>query len=413
MNGRKAARTGISAGKRALLILVGVAVAAVMAIIAYGAVRIADVAAYPNQKSRAGFASVRAAKVYDVRGLVNRSSGVNFGLALQAPQIGTWGVVLHTGDFTAAQRAGFHYIRVQVRFLPYLHKHGDSYGLDPHLLSRLDWVIGNIVSRHMVAVIDFFNLVGNQQFSFASTAAQRRNEAEFLAVWRILANRYRDYPKGLYFELANEPHRPVTAPLWNAYVRKAIAEIRSSGGNNATRMIVVGVDIRIGRIVHSWDQVNGIESLRLPPASVDPNLMVTFHYYSPYAFTYQGMTYTADLAQAQSLWKGNTWTDTTGQIAYVRRDFDKIARWAKVHHRAVVLGEFGASVYSDLASQARWTALVRREAEARGMAWIFWDFFSEDKLGSLYDPATGAWRKAILEALLPKATFTSAPSGSK
>lgn len=264
MSENRPARQQKSAAKKTLIIGVGVVVVAVVAAVVYLAVRLGQVALYPDQKSRAGFGSVRPLKAYDVRGPENMMSGVNFGLALQAPQIGTWGVVLQESDFTAAQRAGFHYIRVQVQFLPHLRKRGGSYSLDPRLLARLDWVIRNILNRHMIAVIDFFNLVGNQQFTFTSPAARKRNEKEFLAVWRILAKR---------------------------------------------------------------------------------------------------------------------------------------------HHRKVILGEFGASVFSDLASQDRWTEFVRHEAEAHGMVWIFWDFFSQDKLGSLYDPATGIWRGTIVKSLLPHATF--------
>lgn len=398
--------------RRSVIVLAALGVA-VVAVLAAAGLRLASVALYPDQKSRAGIGSVRAVTAYDVRGPLDKLSGVNFGWALQGRGIGAWGLVLHKSDFDAAHRAGFHYIRVQVRFPSYLTEHDGHYRLEPKLLSYLDWVIKNILERHMVAVIDFYNLVGDQQLQFDSPAAQKRNEEEFLAVWRILARRYRDYPRGLYFELANEPHRPITAALWNRYVRKAIPEIRASGGNNRTRMIVVGVDIRIGRIIHSWDQVNGIFDLEIPSAKSDPNIMVTFHYYNPYAFTYQGMTYTKDLSMAQLLWKGNTWTDTPAQIAYVRRDFDTLARWAKEHHRKIILGEFGASVFSDLASQARWTALVRREAEAHGMVWIFWDFFSRDNLGSLYNPRTGAWRGAIVGALLPKATYRLRPAGGR
>jgi endoglucanase len=326
---------------------------------------------------------------------------VNFGLALQAPREGQWGVVLRESDFDAAQRAGFHYIRVQVRFLSHLTKGGNGYRLNQKLLSRLDWAINNILSRHMIAVIDLYNLVPDEKLTFDSSDDRRQNEEAFLAVWTILAKRYRDYPPDLYFELANEPHRPITANLWNGYVRKALALVRGSGGNNKTRIVVVGIHIRIGRIIHTWDQINGIDQLQLPSASADPNIIVTFHYYNPYAFTYQGQTYTGDLALASKIWKGNTWVNSDRQTAHVQRDFAKIDRWARANHRKVILGEFGASVFADLGSQARWTSLVRHEAESRQMVWIFWDFYSQDKLGALYDQSTGAWREPILEALLP------------
>ncbi len=54
-----------------------------------------------------------------------------------------------------------------------------------------------------------------------------------------------------------------------------------------------------------------------------------------------------------------------------------------------------------MASRARWTAFVSREAERRGMAWAYWEFCSGF---GVYDPAAGAWREPLLEALLPGTT---------
>jgi endoglucanase len=391
----------MKAKKRLLIAVLGPIIAVALAFICYIASSLVAVATYPDARRKPAAESVRPGKEYNVRRSRNDLSGVNLGLALQAPREGGWGVVLNEKDIDAVQKAGFRYVRVQVSFLYHLTRVGDDYQLDPKLLARLDWVIKSILRRGMTAVIDLYNLVPDEKLTFSSSEDKRQMEDQFLAVWRIVARRYRDYPKELYFELANEPHRPVTASLWNEYVSQALKDIRSSGGGNKARTVVVGVPIRIGWIIRAWDQVNGIEDLRLPSAAEDPNLMVTFHYYNPYAFTYQGQTYNRDLKQASQIWKGNYWTSSERQRAYVRKDLDKVAAWARKNGRRLILGEFGASVYADLGSQARWTGLVREEAEARDIAWIFWDFYRQDKLGSLYDQSTGAWRKPILDALLP------------
>jgi endoglucanase len=387
------------------LAALGLTLVVVIGFLSYLGFRLVEATSYPDAKLKSDAASYPPALVYNVRRTLNEQSGVNFGLALAAPREGDWGVVLQESDFDAAQRAGFHYIRVQVRFLSYLTRQGEDYGLDPALLSRLDWVIKNILDRRMIAIINFYNLVPDEKLTFGSSDEGRQNKEAFLSVWRILADRYRDYPADLYFELANEPHRPITPSLWNEYVDKGLALIRDSGGGNRTRMVVVGTQIRIGWIIHNWDQVNGIEDLRLPPAETDPNILVTFHYYNPYSFTYQGQTYNKDLALASRIWRGNTWVDSDRQREYVQRDLDVIARWAQENRRKVILGEFGVSVYADFSSQVRWTRLVRAEAESRGMIWVFWDFFSADKLGSLYNQSTGAWRGPILDALLPEAEW--------
>jgi endoglucanase len=386
--------------KRAVIVFYFTAVLLIVPI-SYFSIRLFELASYPDAKSKPRIESYLPETAHNVRRARNDMSGVNFGLALQGPKEGSWGVVLHKSDFDVAQQAGFHYIRVQVRFLSYLSKGEGGYQLDQKLLSRLDWIIKCILERHMIAIIDFYNLVPDEKFTFDSSTDREQNEETFLAVWRILSKRYRDYSGDLFFELANEPHRPITQDMWNEYVHEALVEIRGSGGNNRTRMIVVGVPVRIGRIIHTWDQVNGIEDLEIPSAETDPNIMITFHYYNPYAFTYQGQTYTQDLSAASRIWKGNYWTNSERQRSYVERDFAKIDAWAKANHRKIILGEFGASVYADFGSQVRWTSLVRQEAEYKHMVWIFWDFFSQDKLGSLYNQSTGAWRRPILEALAP------------
>ncbi len=357
---------------------------------------------YPDARANTGSENDQFTKVFNVRRAKNNLSGVNFGLALQAPREGDWGVVLEESDFNAAQRAGFNYIRVHVQFLPHLSMPEDGYQLDENLLTRLDWVIEKILERDMIAIVDFYWVIPDDKLAFNSQQDRMHCEEKFLAVWEILIDRYRDYPDSLYFELANEPHRPIDGDVWNSWVQQALKLIRKSGGNNATRMVVVGTPVLIGRVIHTWDQVNGIEQLQLPSAQDDPNIMVTFHYYNPYPFTHQEQTYTRDLAMISWLWKGNRWVNSDKQIAYVRRDFDRISQWAHENNRKVILGEFGVSIYADIDSQVQWVRLVREEAESRGMVWTFWDFFDQDELGALYNQSTGYWRKEILEALLPE-----------
>ncbi len=187
-----------------------------------------EVLRYPDARSGRGEGPVPSAPAFNVRRERNPLSGVNFGLALQAPREGDWGVVIDESDFDAAMRAGFGHIRVQVRFLPYLSKEEGAYRIDPGLLKRLDWVIGKILERGMIAIIDLYLIIPDDKLSFSSRRDAESIEERFLAVWGILAEHYKDFPPGLYFELANEPHRPLDSEVWNDYARKAIDLIRGS-----------------------------------------------------------------------------------------------------------------------------------------------------------------------------------------
>ncbi len=64
----------------------------------------------------------------------------------------------------------------------------------------------------------------------------------------------------------------------------------------------------------------------------------------------------------------------------------------------VYLGEFGAIVHADLASRARYTRLVRTEAEKRGFGWAYWDFC---QLFAAFTPCgpEGRWIPEIKAAL--------------
>ncbi len=332
----------------------------------------------------------------------NPLSGVNLGVALTGLNGGNWGLEPDQGDFDALRDAGFRYIRVPVQFLPCLREGDGGYRLDDSMLERLDRVLNGVLDRGMTAILDFHCLLAEDVYAFADRREKLDNEERFLAVWGLLSARYRDWPAELYFELANEPRKPIMPKDWNRYVSGALDLIRASGGNNRTRYVVVANPILIDPVFRSWENVRGIKRLELPSAADDPNILVTFHYYDPVPFTYQGQTYNKSLKRYSRFWDGNLWTDTERQKALVRRDFDRVARWAAENRRQVILGEFGVSVFADAASQIRWTRLVREEAESRGMIWLFWQFFYEydgDTLGGLWSHSGGFWRSEMVDAL--------------
>ena len=72
----------------------------------------------------------------------------------------------------------------------------------------------------------------------------------------------------------------------------------------------------------------------------------------------------------------------------VRRELAAAARWAAP--RPLFLGEFGTLETGRHDDRAAWTACVRREAEALGLDWCYWDFATD--FGA-FDRASGAWRE--------------------
>jgi endoglucanase len=76
---------------------------------------------------------------------------------------------------------------------------------------------------------------------------------------------------------------------------------------------------------------------------------------------------------------------------------DAARSWQRTHFRPIWVGEFGSFDRGDPESRARYTRFMREEIEARGFSWAYWELAS--RFG-IYDPAAGAWRSELRDALL-------------
>ena len=81
------------------------------------------------------------------------------------------------------------------------------------------------------------------------------------------------------------------------------------------------------------------------------------------------------------------------------KDLDWAVRWAEKLDCPLWMGEFGAYSKADMASRANWTSTLRAEAEARGIAWSYWEFGAGF---GVYDRTAGRWRQELLGALIPE-----------
>ena len=184
---------------------------------------------------------------------------MNLGNALDAPKEGEWGVVLKEEYFKGFIAAGFDSVRIPVRWSAHAETTA-PFRIEPKFFDRVDWAIRQALRRRLTPVVNMHHyeeIFGQPQ----------RHRQRFLALWRQIAEHYRDYPPMLVLELLNEPHDKLTAEKWNALAAEAIGVVRRS---NPTRLIVVGP---VG-----WNSIDSLESLELPKD--DRRLVVTVHYYS-------------------------------------------------------------------------------------------------------------------------------------
>jgi endoglucanase len=297
--------------------------------------------------------------------------GINFGNALEAPKEGEWGVTLKAEYFKAIKEAGFDSVRLPVKWSA--HAKADApYTIDKKFAERVDWAIDQALANKLRIIVNIHHF-GEMD------ADPDKHLKRLVGLWEQIAERYKDRPADVYFELFNEPHEKFVDAKWNAAIPKMLTSVRKS---NPARPVIVGPS--------NWNGIWALDKLQLP---IDRNLIVTVHFYDPFEFTHQGASFVKDANK----WKGRKWPQSADEETKIQKSFDQAAAWAKKHDRPVFLGEFGSYQEADMDSRARWTRFVVREAEKRGFSWSYWEFCAG--FGA-YDPKTDMWRAPMKAALV-------------
>jgi endoglucanase len=299
--------------------------------------------------------------------------GVNMGNALEAPKEGQWGMTIKDEYFAKIKAAGFDSVRLPVKWSAHCEKTA-PYRIEPGFFDRVDHLLDQAEKNKLNVVLNIHHFDELDKTPDATVP-------QFVALWTQIAERYKDRPSSLYFEMMNEPHDKLTDKKWNEILPKGLAAIRAS---NPTRPVIVGPA--------SWNAIWILPKLELPK---DDRLIVTVHMYNPHEFTHQG----ADWADARvKAIKNMTWTGTDEQVTTMRKELDIASNWAKKNNRPIYLGEFGAYEKAPHESRVAWTSTVVREAEARGWSWAYWEFGAGF---GVYDRAMDEWRTPLLKALIP------------
>ena len=337
------------------------------------------------------------------RAAVHFKRGINLGNRLEAPNEGDWGGSILASDFPFIAARGFDHVRIPVRFsghaLP-----NPPYTIDETFLVRVDTVIDQALSANLAVIID---LHAYEELA-ADVSAER---ARFVAIWAQLAERYRQLPETVAFELLNEPYDDLDTQ-WNQLLAEAIAAVRLT---NPRRLLVADTVF--------WADPSRLSALTLPD---DANIMTSIHLYEPKLFSFQGQTWmsaeyqttgvvfpgppatpivpvqAAQTAAWASQWFNdyNTLPAATNPAgpATIDAQIALIEGYRSSQGRYVYNGEWGPQDGGDLESRARLIRLVRERCEGAGIGWAIW----EDPVNmSLFDSAAGTWNAPLVDALLP------------
>lgn len=191
------------------------------------------------------------------------------------------------------------------------------------------------------------------------------------AVWRQIIQRYSYLdPERTFFELYNEP----TGSISNTNLRTVLQTVRDTIRNhNTTHTLIFGGN--------GYNSANGL--LGFNPVN-ETNAIYTFHSYTPFYFTHQGMSWT----QPPNFPARNFPIGT--DVEDMSLEFRSVAAWSIYYNIPVFLGEFGVGTSANLSSKCAWIEEIANLADSIGVSHFYWDVFR-------WDSAFGFFQNGVLE----------------
>jgi endoglucanase len=281
-------------------------------------------------------------------------------------------------DAVFLARLGFDHLRIPVDEEQLWDEQGQPVAEAFDLLdSALDWA----AELGLRTVVDL-HILRSHHFNAGDKPLWTRPEAQqrFLTIWTELSARLRHRRTDLVaYELMNEPVAD-DPEAWNRLLAEAHRTVRQL---EPERVLVIGSN--------RWQSASAFDVLRVPAG--DPRMVLSFHFYEPFALTHYGAAWTkAGEYRGPVTYPGRVIEDRdteglapdlVGALRGSMRVFDRDVLASLVEPPLKVAaqtglplycGEWGALDRAPRADRLRWYADVRAVLEQHGIAWATWDY---------------------------------------
>ena len=298
----------------------------------------------------------------------NTKRCINMGNALDAPNEGDWGHTIEASSFKAVADAGFDTVRIPVRWSAHT-KGAPTYEIKESFFRRVTEVIEQALANDLQVILNVHHFEELNE-------APVENTAKFIALWAQIAERYKNLPESVYFEVVNEPNDKFKGELMRRIVKKGFTKIRET---NPTRILILGGD--------DWSSIRSIPSI---PAIEDPNQVYTFHYYDPFEFTHQKTSWTHLKNSGSASW------GSSADKAELKAAAKYAAQVQRETGIPLFLGEIGANEKAPYDDVVKYTRETRKAFEDAGISWCVWNFTATFPF---YDTDSKKWDENKLAAL--------------
>ncbi|MBQ5319191.1 MAG: cellulase family glycosylhydrolase [Oscillospiraceae bacterium] len=267
-----------------------------------------------------------------------------------------WGNIKTTkAMIDTVKKAGFNTVRIPVSW----NDHIDSNGkIDSKWLDRVQEVVDYAYDNDMYIILNTHHENGWVKLD-ASKEKETKKKLNY--VWKQIATRFKDYDEKLLFEILNEPRTEGSAQEWNggtsaerevlnSLYQGAVDTIRSTGGNNKTRVIIL-----TPYCANSSKAT--LSDLWIPED--DNRIAVSVHAYSPYNTAL------------------NRYSSETKLTANGKKEIDNV--FSSINSELlskkvpVIMDEFGTMNKSNIDDRIEIAKYYLSVAEKYGVPCVWWD----------------------------------------
>ncbi|MCZ8522325.1 MULTISPECIES: cellulase family glycosylhydrolase [Paenibacillus] len=274
----------------------------------------------------------------------NMAPGWNLGNTLDAiPTEGSWNNAPVTeADLDMVRSAGFNSIRIPVTWTDHMGA-GPDYTIDAAWMARVEQVVDWSLARGFYVMLNVHHDSWQWAYNMPGNTAEME---KFKKVWSQIAARFKDKNEKLVFEIINEPKQ--TSAQMNTINTQTLPVIRSSGGNNDKRLVVLSGE---GNNIEKT-----LSGLVLPS---DSRVAVDVHYY-PYQFT-------------TNSWNMPVWNMPENKAA-TESQFQQLHDKYVAAGVPVILGEYAMMSEIVYGPEARfYMDHTNKTALKNGIVTMFWD----------------------------------------
>lgn len=304
-----------------------------------------------------------------------------------------WGNPKATQElFNQLKADGVKSVRIPVTWRDHMGEAPD-YKVDEEWMDRVQEVVDYARNAGLYAIINIHHDGGGDPNfgAWVITTASSDYDAfiqKYRALWSQIAERFKDYSDYLVFESMNEVgfdnlNRSDAFNLLNKINQDFVNIIRSSGGNNAKRhLLIAGYWTDIAQTCSSEYKM---------PEDPENRCILSVHYYTPWQFCING--------------NPTTW-GSEAEIRELNRLFDMLNGKFISNGVPVILGEYGVNSAAEEKSRIYWCESVVKKCTSLGIATFFWDN------GEEVDRETYQWRTPDLLTAIKEAN-SNTPTSSE